>query len=50
MEELKFYDVRDKKTFMSNDYKTVVKHNRHFAVAKAPSGVMAWRIVGESKD
>ena len=49
MEKLKFYDVKGKKTFWSTNYKMMTKKGRRFAVAKAPSGIMAWRIVGMSK-
>lgn len=44
--KLKFYDVKAKKSFMSSNYKMVTKKGRRFAVAKAPSGIMAYRIVG----
>jgi len=46
---LKFYDVKSKKSFYATKYKTVTKivrgKKRKFAVAKAPSGVNAWRII-----
>lgn len=49
MEKLKFYDLKGKKSFMSDKYKFVTKNvrgkKRKFAVAKAPSGIDAWRIV-----
>jgi len=52
MQKLKFYDVKGKKKFMSDKYKLTSKKTksgmRYFAVAKAPSGIQAWRIV--SKD
>jgi len=48
METLKFYDVKGKKAFTSNNYKTVTKSGRRFAVAKAPSGIEAWRILGKA--
>lgn len=47
MEKLKFYDVKAKKAFMSDKYKTVTKKGRNFAVAKAPSGIEAYRIVSK---
>lgn len=47
MKELKFYDVKAKKSFMSSNYKEVEKKGRRYAVAKAPSGIMAWRILGK---
>jgi len=49
MPKLKFYDVKAKKAFTSDKYKYVTKKGRKFAVAKAPSGIMAWRIVGKAK-
>lgn len=49
MEKLKFYDVKDKKSFMSNKYKVVTKNNRRFAVADAPSGIKSWRVLGMAK-
>jgi|TARA_Y100000310_G_scaffold342241_1_gene444511 hypothetical protein len=45
---LKFYDVKGRKSFMSTKWKKVVKKGRAFAVAKAPSGIMAWRIIGKA--
>jgi len=46
--ELKFYDLRGKKSFTTNKYdiKTrMVKGNpRKFAVADAPSGIKSWRV------
>lgn len=49
MEKLKFYDLKKKKAFMSSSYKMVTKSGRRFAVAKAPSGVDSYRIVGKKK-
>lgn len=47
---LSFYDMKGKRKFMSGTYKLVKKkvngRTRTFAVAKAPSGIMSWRIVG----
>lgn len=52
MKNLKFYDVKGKKKFMSTKYRLTSKRTKirmvYFAVAKAPSGIQAWRIV--SKD
>lgn len=48
-EKLKFYDLKAKKSFMTDKYKLVTKSKRNFAVAKAPSGVDSYRIVGKSK-
>lgn len=49
MEKLKFYDLRKKKSFMSDKYKTVMKSGRKFAVAKSPSGAMSYRIMAKGK-
>lgn len=48
-EELKFYDLKKKKSFTTSSYKIVKKGNRRFAVAKAPSGIDSWRIIGRVK-
>ena len=48
MEELSFYDVKAKKKFKSSNYKFETRKGRKFAVADAPSGIKAWRIVGKS--
>jgi len=49
--KLKFYDVKKKKKFVTNRYtlRTKRKNGRttYFAVAKAPSGIEAWRIVSK---
>ena len=46
---MKFYDVKAKKSFETNKYRTVKKKVkgklRTFAVAEAPSGIEAWRIM-----
>ena len=47
-EKLSFYDMKGKKKFKSDKYKIVTRNKRKFAVCKAPSGVMAWRIVGKA--
>ena len=47
-EELSFYDVKGKEKFNSSNYKIVVKKGRRFAVAKAPSGIDAYRIMGKA--
>jgi hypothetical protein len=47
--KLKFYDLKKKKAFSTDKYKLVVKKGRHFAVATAPSGIPAWRIVASPK-
>jgi hypothetical protein len=43
--QLKFYDLRARKSFLTSNYKVEVKKGRKFAVAKAPSGVESWRII-----
>ena len=49
MPVLKFFDVKRKKGFSTDKFKFVGKKVngkiRHFAVAKAPSGIEAWRVV-----
>ena len=49
MPTLKFYDLKNRKGFTTDKFKFVGKKVkgkiRHFAVAKAPSGIDAWRIV-----
>lgn len=47
-ETLSFYDVKGKKKFSSSDYKIVTKKGRRFAVAKAPTGIDAYRILGKA--
>lgn len=42
---LKFYDMKAKKSFITNDYKIVKKGVRTFAVATSPSGKQSFRIV-----
>lgn len=46
--KLKFYDLKKRKAFTTDVYKVRTKKGRHFAVAKAPSKIEAWRII--SKD
>ena len=52
MPELKFYDVKSKTSFTTDKFilktKQTSKGIKYFAVADAPSGIKAWRIV--SKD
>lgn len=52
MPKLKFYDVKGKESFTTDDYRLIKKDTnagiRYFAIANAPSGIEAWRIV--SKD
>ncbi len=47
-EDLAFYDVKGKKKFKAKEWKVVVKKGRKFAVAKAPSGIDAYRILGKA--
>ena len=47
MEQLKFYDLKARKAFTSNNYKIVTKSGRRFAVAKSPSGSPSYRIIGK---
>lgn len=46
MDELKFYDMKAKKPFVTDDYRIVTKGKRKFAVAEGPSGNEVWRIIG----
>ena len=46
--ELNFYDVKGRQKFNSSKYSIVVKSGRRFAVAKAPSGIDAYRIIGKA--
>ena len=48
-EKLKFYDLKGKKSFTTDKYTMVTKKGRRFAVAKAPSGIDSWRILGAAK-
>ena len=47
-ENLNFYDIKAKKKFSSSDWKTKTKSGRKFAIAKAPSGIDAYRIIGKA--
>lgn len=51
MPQLKFYDLKKRKSFTTDKYKLISKNvrgmKRYFAVTKAPSGVQAFRIVGK---
>ena len=46
MEPLKFYDLKSKKSFVTNNYEVKTKGNVKIAYAKAPSGVTSTRIIG----
>ncbi|MEM5812731.1 MAG: hypothetical protein QXN71_03050 [Candidatus Aenigmatarchaeota archaeon] len=47
-DELLFFDVKAKKKFKSKNWKIITKKGRKFAVAKAPSGIDAYRILGKA--
>lgn len=47
-EELQFYDVKGKQKFKSKEYRIETRGGRRFAVAKAPSGIEAWRVLGRA--
>lgn len=51
MPKLKFYDVKGKKSFTTDKYRFTSKRTkagvRYFAIAKAPSGIDAYRIVSK---
>ena len=51
MPQLKFMDLRKRKVFLTDKYRLTAKRTKrgmtYFAVAKAPSGVESWRIVGK---
>lgn len=51
MQELIFYDMKGKEKFVSSDYELVTKEAKtglkFFAVAVAPSGIDAYRIVSK---
>ena len=48
-DELSFYDVKGKTKFKSSEYRIEIRNGRRFAVAKAPSGVESWRVLGMAK-
>lgn len=49
-EQLKFYDVKFKKSFTSSTYEIRKKNNRYFAVSPSPFGSHeCWRIIKSSK-
>ena len=47
METLQFYDVKGRRKFKTDKYKIVTKKGRKYAIANAPSGIKAWRILGK---
>ena len=48
MAKLNFYDVKGKTKFETDKFELTTKKGRRFAVAKAPSGIDAYRIVGKN--
>lgn len=46
MPKLKFFDLRDKKSFMTDKFTTFEKGGTKFAKTTAPSGVKSVRIIG----
>jgi len=47
MKRLKFYDLKNRKSFETDKYKIVNKGKRRFAVAQAPSGIDSYRIISK---
>ena len=53
MPKLKFYDLKGRKSFMSDDFKITAKTNSrtgrltYFAVALSPSGTQSYRIISK---
>jgi len=47
MKSLKFRDMKEKRTFSTDKYAVRMKGKKRFAVATAPSGSPAWRILGK---
>jgi hypothetical protein len=47
--ELEFFDVKTKEKFKTSEYEIREIKGRKFAVAKAPSGVEAFRIIGKAE-
>lgn len=51
-EELKFFDLKTKKSFITGEYKLEARKNKrgttYFAIAVAPSGIKAFRIVSKA--
>lgn len=45
VEKLKFFDVKGKTSFTTDKFTLTTRSGRRFAVAKAPSGIQAFRIV-----
>ena len=47
MVQLRFFDLKARKTFMTDKFTIVTRSGRRFAVAIAPSGVRSFRIIGK---
>ena len=47
MKTLRFYNLRTKKSFETDDYDIVEKGSRRFAVAEDEDGTKCWRIIGK---
>ena len=45
MKSLKFYDIKSRKGFTTGKYALRDKSGRKFAVATAPSGASAYRVI-----
>jgi hypothetical protein len=47
-EQLKFYNLKTKKSFVTDNYVIKNRSNRRFAVAKK-DGIECWRVVSKAK-
>ena len=47
MSQLNFYDMKGKKKFTTSKFRVLMKGGRRYAIAKAPSGIEAWRIISK---
>jgi hypothetical protein len=47
MEKLKFYDMKLRKAFESDEYKIEMRGKTRMAVATGPSGIKAYRIMAK---
>lgn len=48
-DKLKWFDVKLKQKFIPKEYRVEIKNGRRFGVAKAPSGIESWRVLGMAK-
>ncbi len=49
MVKLKFFDVKAKKSFTTDNFTIVIRSGRRFAVAKSPlTGIRAFRIISKT--